>query len=99
VLGAFDLYGRAPAGKDFTLTLPVVSPDGISDVETVQLSLSYDDGKSWHDVPVSEDSSGTWTARVRHANRPGGFVSIRTSAQDDTGADLTLTSIRAYGLS
>ncbi|MBE1611568.1 S8 family peptidase [Actinopolymorpha pittospori] len=99
VLGTFDGSGRAPSGRAFRLGLPIMRPGGQGTIRDVSLSVSYDDGRTWAKAPVGQDSNGNWAAEIRHPNKPGGYVSIRTSAADDRGGQLTVTSIRAYGLS
>jgi hypothetical protein len=98
VTGMFDDYGRAPAGKGFRLHLPIVGGSGAYGVRTLTLDVSYDDGRTWQRVPVAKDASGEWYATVAHPNRPGAYVSLRTSLLDDAGNQLEMTSIRAYGL-
>ncbi|SDT21072.1 hypothetical protein SAMN04489717_5505 [Actinopolymorpha singaporensis] len=96
--GTFDLLGRARAGQPFTLNLLTTSPDATSTVTRTLLWLSYDDGHTWTRVKTTPGAPGRWSARVNHPNLPGRFVSIRTKAEDDQGNELTMTSIRAYGL-
>jgi hypothetical protein len=101
--GAFDGYGRAPAGAKFTLTFPVSTGPvstgtGAGVVRAVRLSMSYDDGKTWTSVPVTKKPDGRWSATVTHKDRPGAFVSLKVTAEDDLGNRVDLTSIRAYGL-
>ncbi len=96
--GAFDAHGRAPAGKPFRLDLPMLGGPETGVVRRVQLSVSYDDGKTWSAVPVSQNPTGRWSATLTHPNKPGGFVSLRMGAIDDKGNQVDVTSIRAYGL-
>ncbi len=97
-VGTFDLLGRARAGQPFTLNLVTTSPDVTSTVTRTLLWVSYDDGHTWTQAPTTKAGPGRWSARVNHPNLPGRFVSIRTLAEDDQGNELTMTSIRAYGL-
>ncbi|MFD2079539.1 hypothetical protein SAMN05421678_11662 [Actinopolymorpha cephalotaxi] len=98
-VGTFDLLGRARAGQPFTLNLMTTSPDVTATVTRTLLWVSYDDGHRWTQVPTTPGASGRWSAQVAHPNLPGRFVSVRTLAEDDRGNELTMTSIRAYGLS
>ncbi|MET9022887.1 hypothetical protein ABZV93_23185 [Actinopolymorpha sp. NPDC004070] len=98
VVGTFDLHGRARAGQPFTLNLVTTSPDVTRTVTRTLLWVSYDDGHTWTRVPTTQAGPGRWSARVNQPNLPGRFVSIRTLAEDDQGNELTMTSVRAYGL-
>ncbi|NYH89086.1 hypothetical protein [Actinopolymorpha rutila] len=97
-VGAFDLLGRARAGRPFTLDLVTTSPDVTSTVTRTLLWVSYDDGHTWTRVTTTPGAPGHWSARVHHPNLPGRFVSLRTLAEDDQRSELTMTSIRAYRL-
>ncbi|MGH3490790.1 MAG: hypothetical protein ACRDP8_23135, partial [Actinopolymorphaceae bacterium] len=100
VTGTFDGYGRAPAGKKFRLDLPIVGGSDAYGLPTLTLDVSYDDGKTWQKVKVTRNSVGKWYATVAHPNRPGAYVSLRTSLVygGAAGNRLDMTSIRAYGL-
>ncbi|MBB4941990.1 hypothetical protein FHR32_006376 [Streptosporangium album] len=65
-------------------------------VESVRLETSSDDGTSWHRVPAVRTASG-WTAVVANPRTPG-FVSLRVTATDTSGAGLTQTITRAYAV-
>ena len=62
---------------------------------TLTLTASFDDGATWHNVPVTRDG-GTWRAEMPTAPA-GGFASLRASATDSAGNSITETVIRAYG--
>jgi hypothetical protein len=98
VTGAFDDYGRAPAGRTFRLDLPIVGGSGAYGVRSLSVDVSYDDGKTWRKATVARNSVGEWYATVVHPDRPGAYTSLRTSLVDDAGNRLDMTSIRAYGL-
>ena len=83
--GAFDGYGRAPAGKAFNLTFPVTAGTSTGVVRRVRLSTSYDDGKTWKVVPVTRKPDGRWCATVTHPNRPGAFVSLEGDCRGRPG--------------
>jgi hypothetical protein len=96
VSGAFDGFGRAPAGTAFPLTLDVDGAAG--GVATVTTRVSYDDGATWTSVPVS-NASGRWVATVTHpANPASPFVSLRIVVTDQQGNSGGWTATRAYGL-
>ncbi|GAA4637613.1 hypothetical protein GCM10023196_092110 [Actinoallomurus vinaceus] len=63
---------------------------------TVQ--VSYDNGVIWSDAPVARTADG-WTATVRNPEGVrGGYVSLRTVAEDTTGRTVDQTIVHAYGL-
>lgn len=96
--GDFDMFGRGPAGKAFRIDLHVDTVARAGTATSTTLEVSYDDGTTWTNVPTSMDSPTLWHAMVMHPNKPGGFVSLRTSVTTDNGHKASLTSIRAYGL-
>jgi hypothetical protein len=100
IRGAFDLYNRAPAGREFRLGLPVRidGQEASGLVRKIKLAVSFDDGRVWRDVAVRKGSGGGYYAIVRHPNRPGGYVSVRTTVVSTDGSRYQMTSIRAYGL-
>jgi hypothetical protein len=58
--------------------------------------ISYDDGETWRAVQLERDGDSA-EADLRHP-RSAEYVSIRTTATDDSGTEVTNTVIRAYGL-
>ncbi|GAB3433432.1 S8 family peptidase [Flindersiella endophytica] len=94
VSGAFDGWGRAPAGKVFPLTLNIAGTDG--EVATVTVRVSYDDGKNWTTVPVGNDS-GEWVADVSHPSTiTNPWVSLRVIVTDTAGNSGGWTAYRSY---
>jgi hypothetical protein len=62
------------------------------------LSVSYDDGKSWHRVDLTQaGAAGHWTAGFDAPDR--GFVSLKATAWDNAGNSISQEVTRAYGLS
>ena len=96
--GSFDAYGRAPAGKVFRLNLPAAPGAGGGVIAGLELSVSYDDGRTWKQVPVTVQDTGRRIADISHPPTPGAFVSLKVRAWDNKGNRVDLTSIRAYGL-
>ena len=97
--GKFDQYNRAPAGQPFRLELPVTVPTEHAGTPTsTALAASFDDGKTWTNVPTVRDSALLWHAIVTHPNKPGGYVSLRAKVFTDNGHVYSMTTIRAYGL-
>jgi hypothetical protein len=96
VSGPFDLHGRAPAGEMFPLTVGVTG--AVGGVETVTVRVSYDEGKSWVSLPVSNET-GEWVAKVRHpASLTNRFVALRVVATDARGNSGGWTAYRSYQL-
>jgi hypothetical protein len=68
-------------------------------VTGLTLSVSYDDGAMWADVPVTALSNGRYRAFLQ--NPPPGsaqHVSLRVQAADSGGSGIDQTVLRAYGL-
>jgi hypothetical protein len=62
-------------------------------VTALSVEASFDDGRTWRQVPVTEDS-----AEITHP-RGARYVSLRAHATDSLGNTVTQTVIRAYGVS
>ncbi|MFD8533413.1 S8 family serine peptidase [Streptosporangium canum] len=93
-----DDLNRAKPGSLTRMPLWVERNPGGADaaVRSVRLEMSSDDGTSWRRVPVAPTASG-WTAVVANPRTPG-FVSLRVTATDASGAGLTQTITRAYAV-
>ncbi|MDN3241411.1 hypothetical protein [Glycomyces tritici] len=57
---------------------------------------SYNNGRTWKAVDVDHEGS-TGTVDIDHP-RNAQYVSTRLTATDETGTEVTQTTIRAYGL-
>ncbi|GAB3423652.1 hypothetical protein [Flindersiella endophytica] len=93
VSGAFDGWGRAPAGEVFPLELALEGTQG--DAKSVELDVSYNDGQSWVPVPVS-GTGDRWVATVRHPSsvlRP--WVSLHVTVIDAQGNSVDWTAYRS----
>lgn len=93
-----DDQGRAPAGQRYQFGVRVESWPGapVGEIEDLAVQASYDDGATWHDVPLTAAADG-WTASVTHPSGSG-YVSLRAHARDDLGNSVDQTVIRGYGL-
>ncbi|WUI00316.1 hypothetical protein OHR68_00360 [Spirillospora sp. NBC_00431] len=81
-----DLEGRAGNGK----------PNPA--IRELALQVSYDDGATWANAPVSRTPDG-WRATVRNPKgSKARHVSLRTIAEDTTGRTVDQTVIHAYAL-
>ncbi|MCX4919451.1 S8 family serine peptidase [Streptomyces sp. NBC_00687] len=96
-----DLHGDVKAGTTQRITIKPVSMDGGTvpgRVTTVKLDVSYDDGATWRKVTLSQGADGRRTGSFRTAGKPGGYVSVRASAETSGGFGVSNEIIRAYGL-
>ncbi|MEV5969331.1 S8 family serine peptidase [Streptomyces sp. NPDC051921] len=96
-----DLHGDVKANATQEIALkPVSMGRGTlpGTVTTVKLDVSYDDGATWQKVTVAKGADGHWTGSFRTAKKPGGFISVRASAETDSGFSVKNEIIRAYGL-
>ncbi|MEU9303286.1 S8 family serine peptidase [Streptomyces sp. NPDC048269] len=96
-----DLHGDVKANATEQIALKPVSMDlGTvpGTVTTVKLDVSYDEGRTWQKVTLDKGAGGYWTGSFRTAKKPGGFVSVRASAETDSGFSVKNEIIRAYGL-
>ncbi|MEU7608030.1 S8 family serine peptidase [Micromonospora sp. NPDC049204] len=90
-----DLRNTVSVGDRRPVRMSVHRQGGVAGrpVVTVTVAASYDDGRSWHAVPVSRDGEG-WLALVPH--RRAGHVSLRANAADADGNAVEQTVLRAY---
>ncbi len=96
-----DLHGDVEAHANRRIALKPVSMDSGTvpgNVTAVRLDVSYDDGATWRKVNLTKGTDGYWTGSFRTAKKPGGFLSIRASAETDGGFGVKNEIIRAYGL-
>ncbi|MEU4743250.1 S8 family serine peptidase [Actinosynnema sp. NPDC023658] len=89
---AVDLHNVAPAGR-FSFPVAVDRQDGVPEVTSLELEVSFDDGGTWTAVPVERDGT-RWTATV--TNPAGGFASLRAKAADSEGNTVEQAVVRAY---
>ncbi|MFJ8660560.1 S8 family serine peptidase [Streptomyces sp. NPDC093795] len=96
-----DLHGDVKVNAHQQIALKPVSMNlGTvpGTVTKVQLDVSYDDGSTWQKVTLTKGTDGYWTGPFRTAKKPGGFLSLRASAETDSGFSVKNEIIRAYGL-
>ncbi|WP_234021175.1 S8 family serine peptidase [Streptomyces sp. 142MFCol3.1] len=96
-----DLHGDVQAHRTQKIALKPVSMDGGAvpgKVTTVKLDVSYDDGSTWQKVALTKGADGSWTGSFTTAKKPGGFLSVRASAEASGGFGVKNEIIRAYGL-
>jgi len=85
-----DDHNHAPAGR-FTIPVAVQRQPGAaaSQVDTLTVDVSYDDGATWQSAKVSG-------GKVHVDNPTGGAVSLRATATDRAGNKVEQTILRAY---
>ncbi|MGW0753361.1 S8 family peptidase [Streptomyces sp. NPDC002587] len=96
-----DLHGDLKADARQHIALKPVSMDlGTvpGTVTAVTLDVSYDDAATWQKVTLAKGADGSWTGSFTTARKPGGFVSLRASAETNSGFSVKNEIIRAYGL-
>ncbi|WP_225994257.1 S8 family serine peptidase [Streptomyces sp. SS1-1] len=97
-----DTAGKAKRTAKLTLTpshltspvqnaLPPTSAIGKAGLE-----VSYDDGATWHEMPLTRTSAG-WHTTLK-APQKASYVAVRATASDDRGNAVKQTIIRAFGL-
>ncbi|TDE09145.1 hypothetical protein E1269_15660 [Jiangella asiatica] len=90
------LRNEVPAGVSYPL---VVTPDYQPGADgpggfSVGVEVSFDDGVSWREVPVSASGDGSFEAQVPAAGE--GFASVRVSAEDGDGNRVVQQVDRAW---
>lgn len=65
-----------------------------SEVKTLEVDFSYDDGATWQTAPVTRHGA-EWSARVKNPGERG-YVSLRGHVVNQAGNTVTSTVIRAY---
>ncbi|MFL6121958.1 S8 family serine peptidase [Actinophytocola sp.] len=90
---AVDLRNRAPGNRRFSFPAYVERQDGPTQVTSLSVDVSYDDGTTWQPADVRRDHDH-WTVTVRHPR--SGYASLRSRASDVDGNQLTQTIVRAY---
>lgn len=92
-----DDRNRASGGRfEFPVTVQTAFLAPAKPIVSLQLSASFDDGGSWHPVPVRRTGGNTWTAAVDQPS--SGFVTLRSVAVDAAGNKVDQTVKRAYEL-
>jgi hypothetical protein len=81
---------------EVTLQALAGSPSAPVDVESMTFEVSYNDGRTWKRVRLDRDG-GTAEA-VLCPPRRAEFVSVRLTAVDTAGTEVTHTTIRSFGL-
>ncbi|MFF8646210.1 S8 family serine peptidase [Streptomyces sp. NPDC015345] len=92
------LNGTAPAGGTLTVPLKVAgAAAGTGKIATLTVKVSYDGGSTWKTAPVTTDTKGARTAKVKHP-ATAKAVSYRVYLKDTSGNTVTETITNAYRL-
>ncbi|MFD6190194.1 S8 family serine peptidase [Streptomyces sp. NPDC060275] len=96
-----DLAGKVRGGKKLRVGLGAAYVAGAPDTGTIgggKLEVSYDAGKSWHQVRLrGGDGEASWHGTLS-VPRDAGHVSLRASARDDRGGSVTQEIVRAVAV-
>ncbi|MDX6259955.1 MAG: hypothetical protein QOH84_1643 [Kribbellaceae bacterium] len=94
---ALDDRNRAAGGRfEFPVTVQTAFLAPTKPIVSLQVSASFDDGSSWHQVSVRRTGLNTFKAAVDQPST--GFVTLRSTAVDAAGNKVTQTIKRAYEL-
>ncbi|MFB6725736.1 S8 family serine peptidase [Kribbella sp. NPDC056345] len=89
-----DERNRAPQGRfEFPVTVQTAFQAPVRPIVGLQLSASFDDGKTWQEVPVRRTGAAVWKASL---DQTPGFVTLRAQALDAAGNRVDQTITRAY---
>ncbi|WP_419666224.1 S8 family serine peptidase [Streptomyces sp. 2-1] len=92
---------RLPVGIHSSYVAGATDTGATGTIGGGKLEVSYDDGKSWRTVRLSEADSGSagavWKGTVT-VPRGTEYVSLRASASDDRGGSVTQEIVRAVGV-
>ncbi|MFK4797753.1 S8 family serine peptidase [Streptomyces sp. MPA0124] len=96
-----DLAGTVRGGKKLRIGLGAEYVAGAPDTGTIgggKLEVSYDDGRSWHQVRLREgEGEASWHGTLS-VPRDAEHVSLRASARDDRGGSVTQEIVRAVAV-
>ncbi|MFC6017096.1 S8 family serine peptidase [Plantactinospora solaniradicis] len=86
----------ARTGSRLAVPLVVTQQATAGKVRSAEVSVSFDDGRTWQKVPTRKLREG-YVATIQHP-RQAGHVSLRAYAVDSAGNTVTSTVIRAYAI-
>ncbi|AOS64262.1 S8 family peptidase [Actinoalloteichus hymeniacidonis] len=89
-----DETNSASAGAAVTGSVTAAATEGESPLIELVLSYSLDDGVTWQEASAKQDGD-IWTVEIPAADE-GSFVSLRTTAEDESEHSVTEEIIRAY---
>ncbi|OLF05327.1 hypothetical protein BLA60_36465 [Actinophytocola xinjiangensis] len=97
-----DRDNQARSGSVYTFLVNAGHVPGVDgpSMRQVRSWASFDDGKTWKEIPLLRMGNGSHLAIVGHPKVSGGnpAVSLRVQATDAAGNSVDQTLVRAYGL-
>ncbi len=94
--GSYSLVrGLASADQTAGASNHIFAPPPAVPVRSFTAQASFNEGKTWHSVPVVKHK-GYWTFVVR--NPAAGYVTLRTTTVNSLGNSSVQTTYRAYGI-
>ena len=95
-----DVDNAVRPGRTHTVGVSVRAQDGLAAPRgvSVQVEVSYDDGRTWSRAGVKSRGHNAFTATVTKPSRTHGdaFVTLRVTARDTAGTSVRQTVKRAY---
>lgn len=92
-----DAENTARAGRTDRFDLAFALQTGTApDIRGVEVTMSIDDGDTWHPAKVKCEKRDSYTVTLR--NPESGYVSLRVKAWDADGSRIEQTLIRAYAV-
>ncbi|MFF5005136.1 S8 family serine peptidase [Streptomyces phaeochromogenes] len=88
---------RLPVGIHSSYVAGATGTGATGTIGGGRLEVSYDDGKSWRTVRLSNTGEAEWKGTVT-VPRGAEYVSLRASASDDRGGSVTQEIVRAVGV-
>lgn len=88
---------RLPVGIHSSYVAGATDTGATGTIGGGKLEVSYDDGKSWRTVRLSNTGEAEWKGTVT-VPRGTEYVSLRASASDDRGGSVTQEIVRAVGV-
>ncbi|WP_236063962.1 S8 family peptidase [Streptomyces poriferorum] len=96
-----DMAGDVRSGHRVDLTLSASTQQWLNSTtyaDSATLSVSYNDGATWQPVSLDRTGRGNWVAQFKLPKKPGGFVSLKATAEAANGLTVEQEVIRAFGL-
>ncbi|GAA4016636.1 S8 family serine peptidase [Allokutzneria multivorans] len=100
-ISAVVLDPRLPVDADNAVPAATAQPIEITGsskwITGVRLSVSYDEGATWVDVPMRQNGE-RWQGTLPAGGKAGGYGSLRVQAEDKDGNTVKQTVLRTHSL-
>jgi len=94
-VGDMALNGTTPAGRQvMEVSVGHIQAAAAHAITGATVQFSVNDGKTWHDAPVTREGPGRYQAV--YAAPAGAYVTLRTTATDAAGGRICETITRGY---